>query len=70
MRPLAISDSSTSDPEPVRTCDIEVVLEHPSTELARYEGEISYPGANGDESQRFAAWCGTVAGFSGCESEE
>lgn len=58
------------DPEPVRQCDIELVLEHPSLELAHYQGEITYPGPNGNESQRFAAWCGTVAGLSGCFPEE
>ena len=57
-------------PEPIHTCDIEIVLEHPSTELARYQGEITHPGPNGEETQRFAAWCGTVAGVSGCLPEE
>lgn len=58
------------EPEPIDSCDIEIVLEHPSTELARYQGEITYPGQNGEETQRFAAWCGTVAGLSGCLPEE
>ncbi len=58
------------DSDPIRECDIEIVLEHPSTELARYAGEITYPGPNGNESQRFRAWCGTVAGLSGCLPEE
>ncbi|MGH9034250.1 MAG: hypothetical protein ACRD0O_00670 [Acidimicrobiia bacterium] len=59
-----------AEPEPINICDIEIVMEHPSTELARYRGEITYPGPNGNESQRFAAWCGTVAGLPGCFPEE
>lgn len=64
------ADGPAHEPAPIHTCDIEIVLEHPSTELARYQGEITYPGPNGEETQRFAAWCGTVAGLSGCLPEE
>jgi hypothetical protein len=43
------------------TCETAVSLEHPGVELARYRGEVTYPGPDGDQTTGFTAFCTSPA---------
>jgi hypothetical protein len=43
------------------SCETRVDLEHPGVELARYRGEVTYPGPDGDQTTGFTVFCTSPA---------
>lgn len=63
--PFSSSSSSSSDhagadsPDRWDTCELDIVLPHPSPEAAHYDIAITYPGADGEETIESHSFCTT-----------
>lgn len=51
---LAFGDVSR---EELSTCEVDVELEHPPVEVARYRGEVTFPWRDGPRTIGFTAYC-------------
>jgi hypothetical protein len=62
---------SSSEGEARRySCDVDLALDHPEVEAATYQVEVSYPGADGDETMAFEVFCVSEDGSYGCELQD
>ena len=61
------SDIGPGEPPHTYRCDIDVAMDHPSTEAAQYRVEVTYPGADGDETMAFESFCESNAAGTSCE---
>ena len=55
------------EPPHTYSCDIDLAMDHPSTEAAQYQVEVTYPSADGDETKAFESFCESNADGTSCE---
>lgn len=65
--PFRSPDGFESDHEPQYTCDLGVWLNHPDVESARYDIDVSYPGARQQRTDRLFTWCISDGKTASCE---
>ena len=53
------SDAGADSPDRWDTCELDMVLPHPNPEAAYYDIEITYPGADGEETIESHSFCTT-----------
>jgi hypothetical protein len=61
------SDMGPGEPPHTYSCDVDLVMDHPSTEAAQYRVEVTYPGADGEERMAFESFCESNADGTSCE---
>ena len=62
------SDFDPDHEPPQYTCNLGVWLDHPEVESARYDVDLSYPGASGPRTDRLFTWCISDGKTASCES--
>jgi hypothetical protein len=68
--PFQSSDDMDPDAPPrTYSCDIDLSVEHPAVERAQYEVEVTYPGADGDETVTFDSFCVSSEEGTSCSDE-
>jgi hypothetical protein len=60
-------DFDSDDEAPQYTCNLAVGLDHPETESARYDIEVTFPGAAAERTMRFFSWCNSDGTTASCE---
>ena len=61
------SDMGPGEPPHTYSCDVDLVMDHPSTEAAQYRVEVTYPGADGEETMAFESFCESNADGTSCD---
>jgi hypothetical protein len=62
------SDMGPGEPPHTYSCAVEVAMDHPATDSAEYQVEVTYPVADGDETIGYESFC--ESGTSGTSCEE
>lgn len=50
-------------------CDVDMTVDHPPVETARYDVEVTYPGTGGDETLNIAFTCVSAGSTASCTEE-
>jgi hypothetical protein len=61
------SDMGPGEPTHTYSRNVEIAMDHPSTEAAQYQVEVTYPGADGEETMAFESFCESNADGTSCE---
>jgi hypothetical protein len=55
------------EPPHTYSCSVEIAMDHPPTEAAQHRFEVTYPGADGEETMAFESFCESNADGTSCE---
>jgi hypothetical protein len=61
------SDMGPGEPPHTYSCAVEVAMDHPATDSAEYQVEVTYPGADGEEMVAFDSYCESNADGTTCD---
>jgi hypothetical protein len=63
----AASDFESGTEAPQYFCDLGVALDHPPVETARYDVDVTYPGAGGERTTSVFTFCTSDGTTASCE---